>query len=1028
MALLVSTEITQFSDKNFGTNIALVDLYYSASGYLALSTATVDVEGVQYQGVVSDIGTASSEWKMGSDNKVTISTPSITIQNKTTPDGYSILSEFTSKTFPGQLAKVYIGYEGFSKDSYLKIFDGLIEDVEFKNDGDIKIELRTNEIPNVNINGRKLYSVDNLTSDVYKIGGVEVTDTTYSGVIIPTQAHNTYLPVPFGRHWNAPIRLYDLDKDESGFGDEDEGWLYQWWAETDPDYNTTLLSGISSYMTERWHMGQGLSGLIIYSFQEGINDDGYCVPIYNKIWHNSAVAWTESVHDTTGIPSLKLKGPGASGIANLDESLFDVVPLKLEYKMTDGVWTSEVDSVTGSPDDIFDGIVSTSFKMSKDANGNPLSDPYLGLDATCFNADLSVKRNLRSDVNYSVYPNRKIHIPEADDDYTMLWMGHITLDHDCDYDDGSGRDYSRPPRGFVRIWTYLDNTAPAVNEAYNTINHAGVSVLGPIFDPEFFETAIGNGRDDFYEDIFTSGVVHNLYSKYDYVYMDKDDPVKQDPAASGWLQIDYGQTVGQWYHYPGVMTGRWRHEAGLINAYYTYVGASGIHVIGDAGNWELDNNTENLQGTARMRRQVLDRNVVCRINPTFTWANTVASGTMNMTLYELWVNAVENVPLAWDSPLYTELEGLRLLYGQYEDEHETVPVDGGLYSAPGERTAGTMMARPLEYIEFLLRSKAGATDETFVYENWFDSWERYEELFDTKRDGSGFVIWEETNLRDFIEEYLKYEPFIVWRGNTGNFDIASLPPDPTDTSQNITVVDFKDFTDFKVALSPKKDLKSEIKSMKTDYVYGNDSYVNDIHYKLNSGMYDYGYWDADNSYDDNSFFEEVIEKKYTSYVEPDQASIAGTYHNAVVTNSGLDPRSNVEWESLVGDSSMYNGIGAWDSGTEYRGTDGEAEAIAKLYLNQWGNRHRIVTFKTNKLLYNKYTLGDCIEFTNVPYSCLGLTVKGWNGDVTTEAVEVNGQNVTYVFIVTKVRRGLKEVEIECMQLHKLDDWEVVRVN
>jgi hypothetical protein len=75
----------------------------------------------------------------------------------------------------------------------------------------------------------------------------------------------------------------------------------------------------------------------------------------------------------------------------------------------------------------------------------------------------------------------------------------------------------------------------------------------------------------------------------------------------------------------------------------------------------------------------------------------------------------------------------------------------------------------------------------------------------------------------------------------------------------------------------------------------------------------------------------------------------------------------------------------------------------------------------------KYSIGDIVDFINVPKTLLGMNIKGFNKQ-TNFTSSVNGQTAYAAFIITAITKELSGVVIEVMQLHDLNGYNLERVN
>ncbi|BDQ01950.1 MAG: hypothetical protein KatS3mg036_0504 [Ignavibacterium sp.] len=357
------------------------------------------------------------------------------------------------------------------------------------------------------------------------------------------------------------------------------------------------------------------------------------------------------------------------------------------------------------------------------------------------------------------------------------------------------------------------------------------------------------------------------------------------------------------------------------------------------------------------------------------------------------------------------------LYGATEGY--TLTISDELISAPAGIN-NYLMKRPYEFIEFLLR-RSGETKlaSTFNYQKINSAWES---VFSNKRDFSGFVIDKEITLDKFIDEYQQAEPFSVYVSEDDSFNIAILKA--TYTEQDI--VDFLDYADatvFDMSLTDAKEVAAEINHIKTDYMHGLDDFVIDEHFRLDETQYDYSFWKANNTVENNTFVIENIEKKYSSYVTVDVVSYSGKYYGCAKTCKNIPPTNSEYWTELI---EPQIGAPVWNNSTLYAGEDAEAYMIAKFLLNQRANRHRVIQFETDNLSYLRFNVGDVVGVANVPKTLLGLHIKGFAGAENFTAT-VNNQTVYSAFVITSIRKSINRVEITAVQLHDLSAYNIIRV-
>jgi len=344
-------------------------------------------------------------------------------------------------------------------------------------------------------------------------------------------------------------------------------------------------------------------------------------------------------------------------------------------------------------------------------------------------------------------------------------------------------------------------------------------------------------------------------------------------------------------------------------------------------------------------------------------------------------------------------------------------------------TASTSLYRPYHYIELMLRYATSATHSNFS-NNWLASSidNKWENLLYTNRDYSGFSIREKITLVDFLKEYLKYEPFTVYKNENGQYDIICLKESYESSDVQYTM-NFNDCTSFELSYSDLEKVAWKINNLSTEYNTGLNLYSNEREYKIKSTYggtpgveYSYTYYGDDS----DRFVIDKIEKKYTSQSKPEGVNYGGNSYyirQPHLSETGYPPSANTTNYTLADD--YDNSYLDWEAGINYSQCGSEHIAIAKYILNQFGNRHRIVKFSTPNYEAFKLQLGDIIKFSNVPYKCLGLEFSGWNGNTATLFVDnVNGQRVYAYFMISSITKYQDRIEVECFNLHKLDNFTI----
>lgn len=383
-------------------------------------------------------------------------------------------------------------------------------------------------------------------------------------------------------------------------------------------------------------------------------------------------------------------------------------------------------------------------------------------------------------------------------------------------------------------------------------------------------------------------------------------------------------------------------------------------------------------------------------------------GDDTFSLYRLYHLTHGSIDFPTDASAYASMYGLQLTSS-----------DSMLSTQQNQLTR--VLLKPYEYIELLLR-KTGLVDadfhESFEYANIDSKWDS---LFGNKRDFSGFVIDDKITLDKFIKDYVKDEPFTVYASEDGQVHIPMFQRQYVANDIQASL-DYDDAKKFNISMTPTKNIVTAIDSLQTDYQYGLDSYASDLAWRLDEIDYDYGFWKFGNAYDDNEFSIESIEKKYTSCTRADLVTYSSRHWGCLKTHTNVIPGTDVTiWRELL----TNNAVNAWSSSTEYSGVDSESYALAKFILNSKANRHRIIKFETDNLSYLRFSIGDVVDFTNVPHTLIGMAIKGFNGNTNFEAI-VNGQTVYAAFIITNISKSLTNIKIEAIQAHDLDAYAIVK--
>lgn len=987
MALILSSDFSARARIRYADYVALVHVYYSGVASYKFSTKSCVIDGAQYLGIIEDIDELTETWNVFGENNVAVSVPSITLQDYTTETGFGELYRFSDVLgqagIVGSDIDIRVGYLDTALSTFTTIFDGTIENVTV--DDKITLECRSNDIPDDNINGRQIS---------YKLQTLGTTSVT-NLLSLPKEADGLYLPVVFGQHWNTPLVCYNVESYSTLVDGIPQLDSSTYWCSNDIGYqpNGIINSGAAQIKTI-YHPNISQSGAVIYIYQEGQNTDeskaaldltdgdlqlnGY-VPGYTTGYGGgqnfSTLVFTSG---SVTLPGVQVSFPTASGSINTDYTWFTNVPLRM---FIDGVGTdyfytnSHVSASDGEANisKIFDGDHSTKWSFT--------SSGVVGGSVRMV-VSVPLEQNLRVDEKLAVHKNRPIFIPEKQitgDEYNMLLMGRTSVKPDA----------TKTLNGYLWIsnvfYSFLGSTPPAIDPSF------GFSETNPSGYYNFVgATFFGRNAN-----------IHTYASGGQYGYNYLSLPYEKNINTSGHLVDFANDQIG----YDEDNTG--------FQAF-----------IGDAGN--MSSFSPYWMGTYPfLQRKVLNQNLKGLLSFSVAY-----SGLLTVDIHDVYWESYEALPYDLGGYLYTHVSGITI------DNSDVVMLSCD-NTGP---INGYMLKRPNEYLEMIYQSKisGGLTESNYNYNEWALSDDDWKEVYGTVRDKSGFTLIEETNASEFVKEYCKDELWTSYRDNLGKFRFVIIPKDPLTIVINSITIDYKDLTNFKTYYSPLSNLCSEIKSLKTDYVYANETYVNDTAWKIYpNGNYDFGYWKRSNSYTNNGFVKDVMDKKYTSYTDPSVVLYSGAWYtcqishtsnSSYVTHSHSDPGYDDEryWIKCTSGLVPPNGS-AWATSTKYYGYDAEAEVIASLHINQWCNLHRMVDIETDVLNYFQLEIGDIVDFTNFPGKWLGLDIQGWNGNTTTSGIVVNGQTVTHKGIVTSIKRGTNSIKASVMQLHKLDDILVTRV-
>jgi len=990
--------ITNSIDTNQTDAIVLVHLYRDGSNYVRYATEQVVIGGENYRGLVQSIGSWSEKWNVETDNSVTQSIPSISLLNEKWQDGSgSIIETLSDSTYIGNRAVILVGFRGHALASYVTIYDGQIED--FGLSGNIiNVSLKKNDLPKTHVGGRK-------------INGSLIGDDDYTASFIPIeQADGKYLPVPFGNHWNAPLICYR--KTDAGI----TSWCY-----VDNDYdsanmNLSTSTGIRPIALQQDNLRQSGSGKQRYVVF--IENEGKLVPRYAYSMNGNTIFAANTDTGAGNLRTFQFDSPeDVSATVQYNDKIICNVPLRL-YRLNvighAADWNNISLTAGGAA---ASGTDSDIDKMLDDDVNTVLGPYYSATNGTwseiIFNAIVDLPKQLRSDGSFRVYSALPIHIPQPNDtsggdQYTVLVFGKFVFDGG---DQAGGVDNFRS-HNYLFAFTVGNDKLTYDMPDPTSPSSSWLSAWdgGGSWENFIGATFIGRGA---------RGTPSPNYP----------------PPGYSW------ESTGQDHGYDYFTHTRLNDAGSDIGAGYNLFDATSDQIannaVSDAGNidddspdYNYDLITDEMGTLPMLRRDALDGGVGFRVELRFNDIN--ASTDEVIANYEgLYLEAIETVDFFLDAPIYTRLKGY----------HDTNYVD--MQSLKD----GEFATQTYQYINLMITRKLGVA-AGYMGSEWDDIYDAYDDFFGDDRYGSGFVtpVDEELPFDEFIKTYCDKEPFTVYRDQLGKYRIIMLPIDRSSLASRwaskIDTVYFKDCDGgFDIKLTDKKYLCSRVKECRTNYQYFDRGFVEKHEWSIaNGGAYSFSFWDSENNYDSNKHVLESIEKKYTSQTEPSivvNAADSTKGYSCLVTNEGTliplvrSAEGNVKyWEPLAGTS------GDWGSPATYTATgqaghwigwDSENRAIASFWINQWCNRHRVVTCSSSRPEWLKYEVGDFVRFSGVPYTCLGLDVYGFNGSTATSAT-VNGQTVYDYFVITAVNKSVTRVQISCMQLHKLNQFITNRKN
>lgn len=772
-----------------------------------------------------------------------------------------------------------------------------------------------------------------------------------------------YLPVPFGNHWNAPLILVGSDNGHSLF-----------YAAEDALHSTLInpTEDLFSLITQ--------SNLCDVQYSILLENDEFYTPLVMHDWNRSLTEHTYLIHTGSYGQSgelmaacVEIRGTSSNHFRT-DEAMLLHVPMR--YILLDsGSWGNGW--ITGSSLNTVNSNLSPIDNLKENAfHGNLSLAPFSGnlaesgSDFFYFWANTILDTaQLKSERDGSVRPSRKISIPSTTDfdDGRGMTMGHFMLyymDHPYGGTIIGGVEYAT---SILRTFNYDNLKTPLISEQAS-------------------QSAYMEGMG-----AYIGGNAFSIQG--------------ESPVGSTWFTASrnqntrcFGTGTNANHHYTD-----WATEYDNVCKY----GTLGV--------------TEFMGSASSVNRNQIERGLGCRIEINWNQNHTYTGGGDTLTQFtcsKIYHLSAGSVDTPYDKPIYGAIKGICLNDAD------------SLYSTDGKGLL-YQLRRPYEYIEYLLRTFVWSTD-AYYNANWAQLTlePKWTTFFSESRDYSGFVIHEKTELNKFIKEYIQYEPFTLFINDDGKYNFIMLQPTYETTDIDGTI-EFSDIDSFDISLTPLENVKTEIVEMKTDFMYAFDDYTQKINWCIDDANYDYTKWEQTNTFAKNSFKIDKIEKKYTSYCPVDFVSCNNLYYGCVRSNVGQAPNLSLATSSLnkywapVAKDVVPATSSAWHATGSYKGEDEENRIIAKYNINQWANRHRTIKFTTKNLELLAYTIGDIIAFNNVPYNLLGMNIKGFAG-YTNFTSTINSQTVYSAFVITQINKNLNKIQIECIQLHNLEYYSILR--
>ncbi len=272
-----------------------------------------------------------------------------------------------------------------------------------------------------------------------------------------------------------------------------------------------------------------------------------------------------------------------------------------------------------------------------------------------------------------------------------------------------------------------------------------------------------------------------------------------------------------------------------------------------------------------------------------------------------------------------------------------------------------LIENPIDIIYDILRNELKLTNEQIDTQDFIDARNQH---LDWK---FGFTINKKINSKKLIEEIAKFTKCFPHFKNDGTFSFNSIKDAyDEDDYANAIIIKEEEIINYSFKKSKPEEIVTEV-GVKYKKDYAEDSYLKDI----------FSYYTEQGWYTKYEEFNNNIDKwEYYGIEDPDE--------------------SFLEVES------------------DYIRDDFTAHKLREFLFNHHKNNHLIFNIKL-PMSYNHLNIGNLVKFDKL---FNGLAAYGIDYIHTTIP---NGQTYYPLFMITSIKKDLNSVEIECMQLHKLDE-------